>query len=209
MATPPGSPPQRTFCALTRGVFLSFVGRGRGRATAPPSRPVPEATVASVSQAQPPHRPLVRPPCGADGGASGRLQLILGGNHAAQGGEAASWARTSTSTRSASGPAGLAVEFLRGSREEGGAEHHGCIWSSGMHFLSDKVTSLSLDSFFSSLHLSSAWFCFSLRDDPSQHLIRFPPPPLVHSDCFPAHCFRSAFWRHRWILCNDQNPPRL
>lgn len=79
-----------------------------------PSRPVPKTTVSSGSETQPPH-PLVSASCGADGDASGRVQLILGEKHTAQGGEAGSWANTFTPQRSASGSAGLAVKFLRGS----------------------------------------------------------------------------------------------
>lgn len=83
-----------------------------------------------------------------------------------------------------------------------------------MHFLSDEVTSLFLDTFFSSLHLSSACFCFSLRDDPSQQGAVSSPfrhwsIPTISPPTEPTRCSQSAFWMYRWILCNDQNPPRL
>lgn len=209
MATPPGSPLRHTFRTLTRGISLSF-----GRIAASPSGPVPKTTVGSVSETQPP-RALESASCGADGGASGCVQLILGENHAAQGGEAASWANTFTSQRAASGSAGIAVKILRGSREEGGAEHHGCIWGSAMHCLSNKVTSLFLDSFFScfsylsirALHVFVFLFMMihlSRATLPFRHwsILTISPPTK------PTDCSRAAFWIYRWILRNHQNPPR-
>lgn len=123
-ATSPGASLRHTFSGLTAGIFLSFAGRGRRRAAAPPPHPVPNAPAPSVSQKSPSGRRG-----GASRGADGWVRLIPGENHAVQG-EAASWARTAASLLSASASVDLAVNLLRGGREEGGAEHHGGIWNS-------------------------------------------------------------------------------
>lgn len=127
-ATSPGTSLRHTFSALTAGIFLSFAGRGRRRAAAPPSHPVPNTPVTSASEKRPSGR-LRSASRGADGDASGCVRLIPGENHAVQG-EEASWAHPTASLLSASVSVDLAVNFLRGGREEGGAEHHGGIWNS-------------------------------------------------------------------------------
>lgn len=120
-ATSPGPSLRRTFSGVTAGIFLSFAGRGRRRAAAPPSHPVPNTP--SVPEKRPSGR-RGSASRGADGDASGGVRLIPGENHAVQG-EAASRARAPASVS-----VDLAVDLLRGGREEGGAEHHGGIWNS-------------------------------------------------------------------------------